>query len=340
MIVYNSIYHHWFQAIRAIYSWATMERLTNFARREIRTVIVWYCFLQAAAVIAWWSWLILDPSSFVYFWPESLGFVSLRLLMIGDLVTYVGLGGMVGLLAYRDSAWIKPWLWAMLGGITYATAVSVSASVLTGEGSLGAMIMGMSWLGFLHIVGAEHFSNRENLGKMFRNATDTSSLRNRMVTGMQLLVFWPLILGLFPWLIVKLQWRTPIPFFSSGEWFALGWLVFLLASVINLHTAWTMATFGAGTPFPYDKTNRLVNRGLYRWIRNPMAATGLAQGFGVGLMYGSPLVLIYVLCGGLIWQFLVRPLEEQMLTEQFGEEYCCYQRRVGLWVPKAVRESK
>ncbi|XZE19026.1 methyltransferase family protein [Pirellulaceae bacterium SH449] len=71
-----------------------------------------------------------------------------------------------------------------------------------------------------------------------------------------------------------------------------------------------------------------------------MAVTGLSQGFGVGLMYGSPLVLIYVLCGGLIWQFLVRPLEEQMLTEQFGEEYCSYRRRVGLWVPQSVRGSK
>lgn len=132
-----------------------MDRLTNLARRESRSVILWYCLFHAAAIVAWWGWLVFDPLCFVYFWPESLGLVSLRLLMVGHLVTYVGIGLLVSLLAYCDSASLKPWLWAILGGFTYATAVSISASVFTDESSVGVMLMGMPWLGFLHIVGSD-----------------------------------------------------------------------------------------------------------------------------------------------------------------------------------------
>ncbi|MCU0712814.1 MAG: isoprenylcysteine carboxylmethyltransferase family protein, partial [Pirellula sp.] len=70
-----------------------------------------------------------------------------------------------------------------------------------------------------------------------------------------------------------------------------------------------------------------------------MAVTGLAQGASVGIMYGSVFVLVYVLCGGLIWHFLVRPIEEEMLADQFGLEYHQYKKRVGLWIPKSLRKN-
>ncbi len=269
------------------------------AHEEIRRVVVWYCLLQAIAVPAWWVSLFLFPSTKFDYWPQTIGTSALDILMWSDLVTYTGLG-----------------------------------IILTGEGVLGATLMGMSWAGFLHLVTAEFFSKREQIPSVFRNATERSPTQNLFVTGLQIMVFWPLILGLFPWLITKLQLATTLPFYQTTWTIVLGAFAFAVASLVNLHTAWIMASFGAGTPFPYDKTNKLVCRGMYQWIRNPMAVTGLAQGASVGVMYGSVFVLVYVLCGGLIWHFLVRPIEEEMLADQFGLEYYEYQDHIGLWIPK------
>jgi protein-S-isoprenylcysteine O-methyltransferase Ste14 len=304
------------------------------AHEEIRQVIVWYCILQGVAVLIWWILLYLFPSVQFYFWPEKLGESSLRVLMFGDLFVYCGLGGVVAWLAHRNSEIMRLGLWAMFGGITYATSLSLSASFMTSEAVLGATLMGMSWLGFLHLVAAEYFAPSDNLHCVFRNSKNRSPKRNLVVTASQILVFWSMILVVFPWLITQLQSAASIPFHVSIWTTILGVFSFLVASIINLHTAWTMASYGAGTPFPYDKTNKLVRRGLYKWIRNPMAVTGLAQGASVGIVLGSVFVLVYVLCGGLIWHFLVRPIEEEMLVGQFGAEYCEYKQRVGLWVPK------
>ena len=304
------------------------------AHEEIRHVIVWYCLMQAIAVVVWWMLLFLLPSVKFHFWPETIGDSALKILIWSDLATYTGLGIGVAWLAHRKSLVMRLGLWTMLGGITYATMLSLSASITTGEGVLGATLMGMSWIGFLHLVTAEFFSKREQIPNVFRNATEGSPKRNLFVTGLQIMVFWPLILGLFPWLITKLQLATSISVYQTKWTIILGAIAFVVASVINLHTAWTMARFGAGTPFPYDKTNKLVCRGMYKWIRNPMAVTGLAQGASVGIMYGSVFVLAYVLCGGLIWHFLVRPIEEEMLADQFGSEYHEYKHRVGLRIPK------
>lgn len=304
------------------------------AHEAIRHVVAWYCTLQAVAVLIWWILLYLFPNSQIYFWPEKLGRSSLHVLMCGDLLIYCGVGIAVVWLARRHWDKMRLGLWAMFGGISYATSLSLSASFMTGEAVVGATLMGMSWLGFLHLVAAEYFSRSDKLPFVFRNAEDRSRKRNLLVTASQILVFWPLILGLFPWLITKLQLATLFPFYQATWTSVLGMFLFVVASVINLHTAWTMASYGAGTPFPYDKTNKLVSRGLYKWIRNPMAVTGLSQGVSIGIMYGSFFVLVYVLCGGLIWHFLVRPIEEEMLAEQFGAEYCVYKQQVGLWVPK------
>lgn len=306
------------------------------AHGEIRSVVVWYSLLQAVAVVVWWLSLFLFPGTKVQYWPKTIGESALDILLWSDLFTYTVLGVGVAWLAHRGSKWMRFGLWTMLGGITYATLLSLSATISTGEGVLGATLMGMSWVGFFHLVMAEYYSERERIPLVFRNASNPTPQRNLIATGLQILVFWPLILGLFPWLITKLQLATSVSFFSSDWLVVLGGLGFLLSSCVNLHTAWTMALCGAGTPFPYDKTNRLVRRGLYKWVRNPMALTGLAQGASIGIMYGSAFVLVYVLCGGLIWQFLVRPIEEEMLADQFGVEYVKYKEEVGLWVPRFV----
>jgi protein-S-isoprenylcysteine O-methyltransferase Ste14 len=80
--------------------------------------------------------------------------------------------------------------------------------------------------------------------------------------------------------------------------------------------------------------NRLVVAGPYRWVRNPMALAGIAQGVAVGLITASWLVVIYALAGSLVWNHIVRPYEEADLEKRFGAAFLRYRMHVRCWVPR------
>ncbi len=65
-----------------------------------------------------------------------------------------------------------------------------------------------------------------------------------------------------------------------------------------------------------------------------MACASLIQGVAVGLALGSPLVLVYVLCGALAWNFGARPWEEADMEARFGEEFQRYTNAVRCWIPR------
>ena len=51
-------------------------------------------------------------------------------------------------------------------------------------------------------------------------------------------------------------------------------------------------------------------------------------------MLGSWLVVLYALAGSLLWNWVVRLLEEADLEARFGAEFVAYQERVACWVPR------
>jgi len=78
----------------------------------------------------------------------------------------------------------------------------------------------------------------------------------------------------------------------------------------------------------------LVTKGPYRFIRHPMYAAIFLIGTGVSLLSANWLVsLSYML--PVISMYLVRVSdEEEMMIEQFGDEYWKYMRRTGRLMPK------
>lgn len=103
-------------------------------------------------------------------------------------------------------------------------------------------------------------------------------------------------------------------------------------------TLWCVATFvlvGRGTPAPFDPPRRLVDRGPYAFIRNPMyCAAALAMG-GAALAYGSWALLIYVLIFLAVMHAVVICYEEPTLRDTFGAAYDEYCAKVGRWRPSA-----
>ena len=155
-------------------------------------------------------------------------------------------------------------------------------------------------------------------------------------TFAQAAVFWSLFLGVFPWLIHRAE-----PAFGLDrlrlDSFVLsmaGVLLFAAASALGIASAVFMSLYGRGTPLPLDPAVRLVVAGPYAYVRNPMAVAGLAQGLGVAMWLGSPGTVIYVVCGMLMWDFVVRPWEEADLVRRFGGAYEQYRANVRCWIPR------
>jgi len=107
-----------------------------------------------------------------------------------------------------------------------------------------------------------------------------------------------------------------------------------LGSLVALWCIFTFATIGQGTPAPFDPPQRLVIRGPYRFVRNPMyIGAGLALA-GAALFYRSLPILGYTVFFFLVVHLFVVGYEEPTLRRTFGQEYAAYCERVGRWWPR------
>jgi protein-S-isoprenylcysteine O-methyltransferase Ste14 len=165
----------------------------------------------------------------------------------------------------------------------------------------------------------------------FRVAEPASEARNLAKTALQVVVIWTTTLYFAPLGIVALESRLGPTRLARAP--LVGWLALIAFSAFGLWSGYVMATRGRGTPLPLDTARELVIAGPYRVVRNPMAVAGLGQGLGVALMFGSLGVALYVLAGGVLWNFVVRPIEEADLERRFGDAFRAYRRAVPCWRP-------
>jgi protein-S-isoprenylcysteine O-methyltransferase Ste14 len=111
----------------------------------------------------------------------------------------------------------------------------------------------------------------------------------------------------------------------------------VLVTIGGAIAIWCIATFaviGRGTPAPFDPPQRLVIRGPYRYVRNPMyIGAGVAM-IGAALFYHSTAIVVYVLALWAVVHAFVRFYEEPTLRDKFGDEYIGYTNRVRRWLPK------
>jgi protein-S-isoprenylcysteine O-methyltransferase Ste14 len=115
---------------------------------------------------------------------------------------------------------------------------------------------------------------------------------------------------------------------------ALGGL--LLAAGIGL-LAWTVglfSAFGRGTLAPWNPTQRLVVRGAYRHLRNPMISGVLLALLGEAALLGSSPILAWAVIFSLANAIYIPRVEERGLERRFGEEYREYRRNVPAWIPR------
>jgi len=101
--------------------------------------------------------------------------------------------------------------------------------------------------------------------------------------------------------------------------------------------AWTIGFFitvGKGTLAPCNPPQKLVVRGVYRHVRNPMITGVLCILLGEAIFFGSePLLGLFGF--GLILNLIYIPLaEEPGLAKRFGDDYLLYKKNVPRWIPR------
>ncbi len=139
------------------------------------------------------------------------------------------------------------------------------------------------------------------------------------------------IVGWVP--LVFLLRRAPLP--AVWAWPHFLALPPLLAGIlVYLACVWQFATNGRGTPAPIDPPKKLVVRGLYRWVRNPMYLGVLLIVFGEMIFFRHLTLLLYFVFLASAFQLFVMVYEEPVLRRRFGTLYLDYCNGVNRWWPR------
>ena len=304
-------------------------QLSNDTFMKVSRSAAVYYLLQGLAVFGWWLILWLQPQFRDYFSLEAGSQLSLLAFWLPDILL-LGAGSLcTAHFCFRESPYRHVSAWFVTGAMSYGALYCLAFTLMTDRGWLGVTLMlpAMLWSG-VFAVGMS-FST-----KMFRPAAYSSSNWVVAKTVTQIVVVWTVILAIFPHLITLLEDKLGIDRLQFAFHRPVAVCLFVLISSVGVWAALVMSKTGLGTPLPLDHARRLVVRGPYAYVRNPMAVSGIGQGLAVALFFGSPLVVAYAIMGSLIWQIIFRPLEEEDLLRRFGRQYEDYRRQVKCWVPR------
>lgn len=114
----------------------------------------------------------------------------------------------------------------------------------------------------------------------------------------------------------------------------LGILLMGLGLTLMLKTITLFAVVGKGTLAPWEPPRKLVARGIYRYVRNPMISGVFFVLVGEATVFGSRPLFTWFIIFLLINLIYIPLLEEPMLEKRFGQDYLLYKRNVPRWIPR------
>ena len=140
------------------------------------------------------------------------------------------------------------------------------------------------------------------------------------------------VAGIVPWWISR--WHADPAFLGIDPLRLLG-AVFVIPELLVLIASFTrFAVDGFGTPAPIAPPRRLVVRGFYRYVRNPMYVAILAIVFGQAILLGNLSLLAYGAAFWLACHLFVILYEEPNLRRRFGNDYEMFRAAVPRWLPR------
>jgi len=130
-----------------------------------------------------------------------------------------------------------------------------------------------------------------------------------------------------------LAWSGVVRPAAFGPIELVGAIVSVGGAVMAIWSILTFVVVGKGTPAPFDPPRRLVVRGPYHFVRNPMYIGAVLAPGGAAIVYRSLALLGYVLLFGGSTHLFVVAYEEPTLSRLFGADYQTYRSRVHRWLP-------
>ena len=138
-----------------------------------------------------------------------------------------------------------------------------------------------------------------------------------MVAGLSIALF-----------IIYLPWWLALLHFTVNfqGWHALrllGIVLLLAGAMVGLRCVFDFAWTGRGTPAPIDPPRRLVVRGFYAYVRNPMYLGFALAILGAWVVFGAGRWLVLMLAFALVVgvDLFVCLYEEPVLRYKFGAAY-------------------
>jgi len=175
-------------------------------------------------------------------------------------------------------------------------------------------------------------SNRPALQRVIRPSTTRSVAALWAKSLLNAVLFFCIFMVTLPWLAQQLLPRQlPLPPLV-GTWLAGG-----LACVGVVLWGLCLDSFsrhGRGTPLPADAPRYLVQRGPFRFTRNPIMLGELLVIWGVALHLGSLGPCLYAIAITGVAHLAVVRVEEPELRRRFGVEYDDYCRTTPRWLPR------
>ena len=133
-------------------------------------------------------------------------------------------------------------------------------------------------------------------------------------------------------------WLLPVVIAHFDPWRISGHGLGALLVCIGLVTLiWCIRDFflaGRSAPTPWEPPKYLVVVGLYRFTRNPIYTSVLLIVGGMAMLFGSPLLRVYLIVLAISIHLRVLLNEEPRLARQFGKEWDEYKNNVPRWLPR------
>jgi len=151
------------------------------------------------------------------------------------------------------------------------------------------------------------------------------SIRARRFHGIARFFAFECILALFL-LNVRVWFHDPWSALHILSWILLSGSILLAAGSISLYLKFAVPRG------QFENSTRLVETGIYRFIRHPMYGSLMLLGLGIFLKRVTALtsalafVVVLALC-------LTALIEEGEMRARFGEDYTAYRRRTKMFIP-------
>ncbi|MGA9212646.1 methyltransferase family protein [Kaistella sp.] len=162
--------------------------------------------------------------------------------------------------------------------------------------------------------------------KMRSGSADAKGKDKKSLSRLWLVIGFSIFFGIF------VARATQFPFYENIKIRVLGLIFLILGVVFRL-----MVVYNLGKYFTVDVTIRqnhqLKTDGFYKYVRHPSYAFSLLTFVGLAIILNNYISAIILLIPVFV-MFLYRiKIEEQALTEMFGQDYTNYMKRTKRLIP-------